>query len=137
VILLTYLLDVGLLRRLSLLDPIAVKEGNRLFTEFKGALTENFVLQHLVACFEGTPRYWTSGNQAEVDFLLQVKNDIIPIEVKAEENVRGRSLTIYNQHYNPPVRLRYSLRNLKMDDGMLNIPLFMVDYTEKLLNLWR
>lgn len=136
-ILLTYLLDVGLLRRLSLLDPIAVKEGNRLFTEFKGALTENFVLQHLVACFEGTPRYWTSGNQAEVDFLLQVKNDIIPIEVKAEENVRGRSLTIYNQHYNPPVRLRYSLRNLKMDDGMLNIPLFMVDYTEKLLNLWR
>ncbi|PPK99292.1 DUF4143 domain-containing protein [Parapedobacter indicus] len=136
-ILLTYLLDVGLLRRLSLLDPIAVKEGNRLFTEFKGALTENFVLQHLVACFEGTPRYWTSGNQAEVDFLLQVKNDIIPIEVKAEENVRGRSLTIYNQHYNPPVRLRYSLRNLKMDNGMLNIPLFMVDYTEKLLNLWR
>jgi len=93
------------------------------------------VLQHLVACFEGTPRYWTSGNQAEVDFLLQVKNDIIPIEVKAEENVRGRSLTIYNQHYNSPVRLRYSLRNLKMDDGMLNIPLFMVDYTEKLLNL--
>lgn len=136
-ILLTDLLDVGLLRRLSLLDPIAVKEGNRLFTEFKGALTENFVLQHLVACFEGTPRYWTSGNQAEVDFLLQVKNDIIPIEVKAEENVRGRSLTIYNQHYNPPVRLRYSLRNLKMDDRMLNIPLFMVDYTEKLLNLWR
>lgn len=130
----TYLLDVGLLRRLSLLDPIAVKEGNRLFTEFKGALTENFILQHLVARFEGTPRYWTSGNQAEVDFLLQVKNNIIPIEVKAEENVRGRSLTIYNQHYNPPVRLRYSLRNLKMDNGLLNIPLFMVDYTEKLLN---
>jgi len=134
---LLWLSHAGLLRRLSLLDPIAVKEGNRLFTEFKGALTENFVLQHLVACFEGTPRYWTSGNQAEVDFLLQVKNDIIPIEVKAEENVRGRSLTIYNQHYNPPVRLRYSLRNLKMDDGMLNIPLFMVDYTEKLLNLRR
>lgn len=66
---------------------------------------------------------------------MQVKNDIIPVEVKAEENVRGRSLTIYNQHYNPPVRLRYSLRNLKMNNGMLNIPLFMVDYTEKLLNL--
>src|SRR5690606_17603428 len=131
----TYLLDVGLLRRLALLDPVAVKEGNRLFTEFKGALTENFVLQHLVACFEGTPRYWTSGNQAEVDFLLQVKNDVVPIEVKADENVKSRSLVIYNQHYKPPVRLRYSLRNLKMDNGMLNIPLFMIDYTEKLLRL--
>lgn len=131
----TYLLDVGLLRRLSLLDPVAVKEGNRLFTEFKGALTENFVLQHLAASFEGTPRYWTSGNQAEVDFLLQVQNDIIPIEVKADENVRSRSLTLYNEQYKPPVRIRYSLKNLKTDDGLLNIPLFMVDYTEKLLQL--
>ena len=131
----TYLLDVGLLRRLSLLDPVAIKEGNRLFTEFKGALTENFVLQHLIANFEVTPRYWTSGNQAEVDFLLQVKNDIIPIEVKADENVKSRSLTLYNEQYKPPVRIRYSLKNLKIDNGLLNIPLFMVDYTEKLLQL--
>lgn len=130
-----YVLDVGLLRRLALLDPVAVKEGDRLFTEFKGALTENFVLQHLVACFEGMPRYWTSGNQAEVDFLLQVRNDIIPIEVKADKNVRSRSLTIYNEQYKPPVRIRYSLKNLKEDNGLLNIPLFMVDYTQKLLNL--
>lgn len=130
-----YLIDVGLLRRLSLLDPIAIREGNRLFMEFKGALTENYILQHLVANFEGVPRYWTSGSQAEVDFLIQVKNDIIPIEVKSEESIRSKSLSVYNDLYQPPIRLRYSLKNLKKDDGLLNIPLFMVDYTDKLLAL--
>jgi hypothetical protein len=130
-----YLIDVGLLRRLSFLDPIAIREGNRLFMEFKGALSENFILQHLTANFEGTPRYWTSGSQAEVDFLIQVKNDIIPIEVKSDENIRSKSLAVYNDLYQPPVRIRYSLRNLKKDDGLLNIPLFMVDYTEKLLGI--
>jgi len=130
-----YLIDVGLLRRLSLLDPIAVREGNRLFTEFKGALTENYVLQHLVKNFEVLPRYWTSGNQAEVDFIIQVKNEIIPIEVKSDENVRSKSLSIYNGIYEPSVRIRYSLRNLKKDEGLINIPLFLVDYTEKLLGL--
>jgi predicted AAA+ superfamily ATPase len=130
-----YLIDVGLLRRLSFLDPIAVREGNRLFTEFKGALTENFVLQHLVSHFEVTPRYWNSGNQAEVDFLIQVKNEIIPIEVKSDENIRSKSLTVYNDLYNPSIRLRCSLRNLKKDQDLLNIPLFMVDYIEKLLRL--
>jgi predicted AAA+ superfamily ATPase len=130
-----YLIDVGLLRRLSFLDPIAIREGNRLFMEFKGALSENFILQHLIANFEGTPRYWTSGGQAEVDFLIQVKNDIIPIEVKSDESVRSKSLAVYNDLYQPPVRIRYSLKNLKKDDGLLNIPLFMVDYTEKLLGI--
>jgi predicted AAA+ superfamily ATPase len=131
-----YLIDVGLLRRLSLLNPIAIKEGNRLFTEFKGALSESYVLQHLVAHFEGMPRYWTSGNQAEVDFLIQVKNDIIPIEVKSDENIRSKSLTVYHNLYQPSVRIRYSLKNLKKDDGLLNVPLFMIDYTEKLLRLY-
>jgi len=130
-----YLLDVGLLRRLSLLDPIAIREGNRLFTEFKGALTENFVLQHLIRNFEVQPRYWTSGAQAEVDFIIQLKNEVIPIEVKSDENVRSRSLSVYNELYQPNVRIRFSLKNLKKDDGLLNIPLFMVDYTEKLLGL--
>ena len=130
-----YLIDVGLLRRLSFLDPIAIREGNRLFMEFKGALSENFILQHLIANFEGTPRYWTSGSQAEVDFLIQVKNDIIPIEVKSDENIRSKSLAVYNDLYKPPVRIRYSLKNLKKDGGLLNIPLFMIDYTEKLLQL--
>lgn len=58
-----YAVDIGLLRRLALLDPIAFNEGNRLFTEFKGALSENFVLQSLVDKYEAIPRYWTSGGQ--------------------------------------------------------------------------
>jgi len=130
-----YLSDVGLLRRLSALDPIAIREGNRLFVEFKGALTENFILQSLVMQFEETPRYWTSGNQAEVDFLIQYQNEIIPIEVKADENVTGKSLTLYEKQFQPKYRIRYSLKNLKQDGNLVNIPLFMADFTKKILTL--
>ncbi len=130
-----YLLDVGLLRRLSLLDPSAVQEGNRLFTEFKGALTENYVLQHLARHFEVMPRYWTSGSQAEVDFIIQAQNEVIPIEVKSDESIRSRSLAQYQQQFNPTMRIRYSLKNLKQDGDLLNIPLFMVDHTRRLLSL--
>ena len=77
-----YLPDVGLLRRLSLLDPIAILEGNRLFTEFKGALTENYILVSLIQQFDSLPRFWKSESIAEVDFLVQYKNSIVPIEVK-------------------------------------------------------
>ncbi len=130
-----YAIDTGILRRLSQLDPIAIKEGNRLLTEFKGALTENYILQSLILQFEVLPRYWTSGNMAEVDFFVQDKNEIIPVEVKADENIRSKSLTYYRKTYAPKVSIRYSLRNLKYDDGLINIPLFMVDYTREILEL--
>jgi predicted AAA+ superfamily ATPase len=82
-----YLVDVGLLRRLAQLAPTAFGEGNRLFTEFRGALTENYVLQTLITQFEVVPRYWTQTNPPyEVDFLIQRENDIFPIEVKSEAN---------------------------------------------------
>ncbi|MBE9468842.1 MAG: ATP-binding protein [Bacteroidetes bacterium] len=129
-----YLPDVGLLRILSQLNPIAIVEGNRLFTEFKGALTENYVLDSLVQQFEIMPRYWKSENKAEIDFLLQFKNDIIPIEVKSDENVRSKSLSVYRSRYKPILSIRYSLKNLKYDEGLLNIPLFMADYTIKILS---
>jgi len=130
-----YLNDVGLLRRLSLLDPIAISEGNRLLTEFKGALTENFILESLVQQFEGLPRYWKSENKAEVDFVVQYENLIIPIEVKSDENVKSKSLTFYRKAFNPGISIRYSLRNLNHEEGLINIPLFMVDHTVKILNL--
>lgn len=132
-----YLLDTGLLRRLSSLDPIAIKEGNRLFVEFKGALSENFILQSLIPQFEVQPRYWTSGYQAEVDFLIQYQNEIIPVEVKSDESVHGKSLTLFYKQFQPPLRIRYSLRNLKYDDGLLNIPLFMAGHTKELIGLIR
>jgi predicted AAA+ superfamily ATPase len=130
-----YLLDVGLLRQQSQLDPLAFKEGNRLFTEFKGALIENYILQSLIAQFENLPRYWTSDGRAEVDFLIQYQNKIIPIEVKSDENIKSKSLTIYHQQFKPELRIRYSLKNLHFENGLLNIPLFMADFTSKLIGL--
>ena len=129
-----FLPDAGILRRLSLLDPVAITEGNRLFTEFKGSLTENFILSGLLAQFEGIPYYWTSGNKAEIDFLVQYKNNIIPVEVKSDENIRSKSLSVYRKEFNPAISIRFSLRNLKSEEGLINIPLFMVDYTKKILD---
>lgn len=133
-----YLVDVGLLRRLAQLAPTAFGEGNRLFTEFKGALTENFVLQTLMTQFEVTPRYWSQNNPPyEVDFLIQRENDIFPIEVKAEANTKSKSLRKYKELFPETVKLRvrFSLDNLKLDNDVLNIPLFMADQTDWLIGL--
>lgn len=133
-----YLADVGLLRRLAQLAPTAFKEGNRLFTEFKGALTENYVLQALLTQFEVTPRYWSQTNPPyEVYFLIQRENDIFPVEVKSEANINSRSLKKFKELFpnKTKLRIRFSLNNLKLDDDMLNIPLFMADYTDKLIEL--
>lgn len=128
-----YLLDIGVLRRLAQLDPISIREGNTLFTEFKGAIAENYVLQSLIPQFEVIPRYWTSEGIAEVDFLIQYQNNIVPIEVKSGLNTRSKSLSIYHQKYAAKTRIRYSLQNLCYQDGILNIPLFMADWTKNLL----
>lgn len=133
-----YLADVGLLRRLAHLAPTAFGEGSRLFTEFKGALTENFVLQTLVTQFEVVPRYWAQVNPPyEVDFLIQRENDIFPVEVKAEDNTTGRSLKKFKElfHDRVKLRVRFSLDNLKLDDDVLNIPLFMADQADRLIGL--
>lgn len=132
-----YAVDVGLLRRLALLDPVAFNEGARLFTEFKGALTENYVLQGLVNQFEATPRYWTSGGQAELDFVLQRGNDLFPVEVKSSENVRSRGLAEFARAWPEAarLRLRFSLKNLRKDGDLLNIPLFLLDQADRLIGL--
>lgn len=133
-----YLVDVGLLRRLAQLAPTAFGEGNRLFVEFKGALSENYVLQTLKNQFEVTPRYWSQNNPPyEVDFIIQRENDIIPLEVKAEANTEAKSLKKYKEKFGDKVKLRvrFSLNNLKSDGDVLNIPLFMADYADKLIGL--
>jgi len=133
-----YLSDVGVLRRLAKLDPVAFREGNRLFTEFKGSLTENFVLQSLVPQFDATPHYWSRLNPSyEVDFVVQHENDIIPIEVKSDTNIKSRSLKKYAEIFasQTKLRIRFSMNNLRMDDGVLNIPLFMVDETDRLIRI--
>lgn len=130
-----YLNDVGLLRRLAMLDPAIYGQSNRLFTEFKGMLTENFILTSLAGQFEALPRFWRSGNSAEVDFLFQHQNQVFPVEVKADENVKSRSLSLYRSHFNPPLSIRFSMRNLNAHDGLINLPLFMVDFVRKFIEL--
>ena len=139
-----YLVDVGLLRRLAMLSPTAFGEGNRLFTEFKGALTENYVLQALVMQFEVLARYWSQSNPPyEVDFLVQRENEMIPIEVKAETNVTSRSLRKFQEKFGDKIKLRvrFSMNNLKLETGqpgetpLLNIPLFLADQADKLMGI--
>ena len=132
-----YLVDVGMLRRLSKLSAYAISEGNRLFSEFKGALTENFVLEQLVTQFE-MPRYWSVLNPPhDVDFLIQKDNDIIPIEVKSDANIRSRSLQKYQELFKDDIKLRvrFSLENLKLDGNLLNIPLFMANEASRLIEM--
>lgn len=129
-----YLSDIGLLRELSGLPPEAVLSGNIVYTEFKGALAENYVLQSLASQLEVLPRYWTSIGKAEVDFVIQLGLDIIPVEVKSENRLGGKSLSVYDASYSPDYKIRYSLNNLKMDNNLINIPLYLADWTAKLIS---
>lgn len=133
-----YLVDVGLLRRLAQLSPTAFGEGNRLFTEFKGALTENYVLQSLLPQFEVMPRYWSQSNPPyEVDFLIQRENDIFPVEVKSKTNITSKSMKKFKELFPDQVKLRvrFSLENLKLNDDVLNIPIFLADQADRLIGL--
>lgn len=133
-----YLADVGLLRKLSHLSHSAFSEGSRLFTEFKGALTENYVLQSLLPQLEVTPRYWSRLNPSyEVDFIIQHENELFPIEVKAETNIASRSLQKFKELFADRIKLRvrFSLNNLRLDGDILNIPLFLADKTNDLIEL--
>ncbi|HET6498582.1 MAG TPA: ATP-binding protein [Coriobacteriia bacterium] len=132
-----YSADTGLLARQSRLDPAALSDPLAPLTEFKGALTENYVLQSLVAHFDVPPRYWTSGGKAEVEFLLQHGNDVHPVEVKSGRSVKAKGLSVYRNTYHPRVAVRLSQRNLQYRDGLLNVPLYMTDQLGQLLALAR
>lgn len=127
-----YMNDVGLLRRMANLDSRIVVEGNKLFEEFKGSLTENFVLNMLNAKYENVPNYFTF-DRFEIDFAIQDKNKIIPIEVKSGKVTNNSSLTKYNEKYKADISIRLSMNNLVKDEKVLNIPLFMVEYINKLI----
>lgn len=131
-----YMLDIGLLRKLSRLPAEIITSPNEMFTEFKGAIAENIVLTSLLAQGYDMPHYWTlKGNKAEVDFLVNDKLDILPIEVKAATRISGKSFTEYDKKYSPALRIRYSLKNLKLDGNLLNIPLYLADWTRQIAQL--
>lgn len=128
-----YALDCGLLRRLAKLSPEVVLSSNVGFVEFKGALAENAILQALVPQSDGLPYYWSSENRAEVDFLLQDGMNIIPVEVKAEHRISGKSLSVYSSKFEPKLKIRYSMNNIKKDGNLLMLPSFLADWTYQML----
>ena len=130
-----YLCDGGLLRAMSRLPAEVLWTDSPLYTEFKGAMTENMILQSLVSQFDVMPRYWTSNGTAEVDFMLQYDTTLFPVEVKSGISLQGKSLSVYMRQFSPSVALRYSMSNLKKDGNILNIPLFLADWTAKLLRM--
>ena len=130
-----YLCDGGLLRVMARLPADVLWSDNPLYAEFKGAMAENMVLQSLVAHFEVMPRYWTSEATAEVDFLLQNGLSLLPIEVKSGIRLTGKSLGVYMNRFSSPLALRYSMNNLRKDGAVLNIPIFLADWTGKLLKM--
>ena len=129
-----YVLDVGLLGALSNLHAKTIIEGDNIFTEFKGALTEQYVLQQLKTYTNTSIHYWTSrSNIAEIDFVMQIENFVVPIEVKATTNLKAKSLAQYRKDYKPLKAVRTSLSEFKIDDGLYNIPLYMIDNIEEIL----
>ena len=127
-----YMNDVGLLRRMSNIDSKIVIEGHKLFEEFKGAFAENYVLNVLNMIYENIPNYYTFDRN-EIDFIIQDKNQIIPIEVKSNKITNNNSLTKYNTKYDNSISVRLSMNNLTKDGRIINIPLFLAEYIEKFI----
>lgn len=121
-----FLADVGLLGAQSNLSPQIIIDGDLLFTEFKGSLTENYVAQELIASRHKELYYWTSEGIAEVDFLLEEDREIYPLEVKAGASQKKKSLLVYNQKYAPSKLIRASSMNLKHDGAVYNYPLYLI-----------
>lgn len=128
-----YACDCGLLRRLAKLSPEVILSGNTVYTEFKGALAENAILQSLVPQSGVMPYYWSSENRAEVDFLLQFPTEIVPVEVKADSRISGKSLSVYANKFAPDLKIRFSMNNLKINDGLLSCPIPLADWIDKIV----
>lgn len=122
-----YLCDVGLLRKLAGVPAQVIWSSSDIYKEFRGAMTENYVLNELYKSATDTLYYWSSGNMAEVDFVLQQGAEIIPIEVKPEKSVKSRSLAEYRKKYNPMYAVRTSMVPELTNATLLNIPLFMIN----------
>lgn len=122
-----FMLDIGLLGAMSGLSPAAMVDGGNIFTEFKGALTEQYVCQQLVSDCGLVPFYWSAENSSgEIDFLVQAGSSVYPIEVKAEENLRAKSLRAFNERYEGMNPRRFSMSGFRDQGWMRNIPLYAI-----------
>ncbi len=128
-----YACDCGLLRRLAKLPAPAITDPVANYTEFKGAMAENAVLQSLLPKLDVEPYYWSADSRAEVEFVIQYNDEIIPVEVKAENCISGKSLSVYNKKFSPKHRIRFSLLNLQENEGLYNIPTPLAEIFERFL----
>ena len=133
-----YACDCGLLRRLAHLPAIVVTDPIANYTEFKGAMAENAVLQSIMPFMDDQkPYYWTSPGTAEVEFIIQWDDEIIPVEVKAEENISGNSLAVYTKTYEPRHRIRFSMLNLQYNCSLLSSPAPLAGWLDKWMEMIR
>jgi hypothetical protein len=125
-----FILDTGLLCAKSGLEPKVIIDGDELFTEFKGALTEQYVLQQLKNIEDLEIAYWANDDTsvAEIDFLIQYKGQLIPIEVKSKTNLKAKSLKSYREKFKPNISIRTSLADYKKTDDLQDIPLYMIEF---------
>lgn len=128
-----YAVDVGLLAAMGNIDAKTLLEGNAIFTEFKGSLTEQYVLQQLMINSDLSIYYWSAENAtAEVDFVMQYSGQVIPLEVKAEENLQAKSLKLYCQKFNPKLAVRTSMSDFREEDRFTNVPLYAIEVMTQL-----
>lgn len=131
-----FLVDIGLLATMSRLDRKSILQGNTIFQEFKGALSEQFVLQQLICNRRIKPYYWAAAKgTAEVDFVFQWESHVIPVEVKAEENLQAKSLKSYVEKYKPKYTVRASMSDYRKEDWLINIPLYSISHILAIIDL--
>lgn len=122
-----YIFDIGLLTAMTDLNIKTLIEKDEIFTEFKGSLTEEYVLEELKSSLDISVFYWSnSEGSSEIDYIIELENNIIPIEVKAGVNLQAKSLKTFIKKYNSLVNIRTSLREYKKEKNITNIPLYMI-----------
>ncbi len=127
--------DIGLLSCLTDLDTATLIKGNDVFTEFKGSLTEQFVIQQLKTLDDLPIYYWTNKNgNAEIDFILQIMGEIVPIEAKASINLKAKSLKTYRNMWNPKLSIRTSMADYEEQNGLINLPLYAIEEIKSIVS---
>jgi uncharacterized protein len=129
-----FMVDTGLLSAMGDIDSRTLLEGNVIFTEFKGALTEQYVFQQLRSTFDFPTYYWSAERStAEVDFLIQCDGRFIPVEVKAEENLQAKSLKVFSEKFNPYISVRISMSDYRKEKWLANLPLYAVSILKSVI----
>lgn len=123
-----FVLDVGLLGAMTNLQADTIIDGNRIFEEFKGAIAEQYVLQQFKTIKDLPVFYWSNEtSRAEIDFVIQIKSDVVPVEVKAERNLQAKSLKVYMEKFKPNYAIRTSMADYKKTDNLIDLPLYVIE----------